>query len=171
MWMIPFSFFGIWVLTKARCLDAQTVRSLADAICRIEKDQTCMDDLARARHFACHGQIYRGAGGLRRGGRPGRARPRRSDDRILGGAPDGPLSRASHYSPRGRCIRPCGNQHRVDGVGRPKFVSTQAFATATVVGAIEGVCRDMLKSADVVPNLLLLFPPAPAATIPTAKRE
>ena len=40
-------------LTKARCLDASTVRSLADAICRIEKDQTCMDDLARARHFAC----------------------------------------------------------------------------------------------------------------------
>ena len=49
--------------------------------------------------------------------------------------------------------------------------AADAFATATVVGAIEGVCRDMLKSADVVPNLLLLFPPAPAATIPTAKRE
>ena len=42
--------------------------------------------------------------------------------------------------------------------------AADAFATATVVGAIEGVCRDMLKSADVVPNLLLLFPPAPAAT-------
>ena len=111
--MIPFSFFGIWVLTKARCLDAQTVRSLADAICRIEKDQTCMDDLARARHFACHGQIYRGAGGLRRGGRPGRARPRRSDDRILGGAPDGPLSRASHHSPRGRRLRD-GDRRRRD---------------------------------------------------------
>ena len=55
--------------------------------------------------------------------------------------------------------------------GRPKFDSTQAFATATVVGAIEGVCRDMLKSADVVPNLLLLFPPAPAATIPARKGE
>ena len=54
-------------------------------------------------------------------------------------------------------------------MGRPEFASTQAFATATVVGAIEGVCRDMLKSADVVPNLLLLFPPA--ATIPVAKRE
>jgi len=40
--------------------------------------------------------------------------------------------------------------------------AADAFATATVVGAIEGVCRDMLKSADVVPNLLLLFPPAPA---------
>ena len=63
------------------------------------------------------------------------------------------------------------SQHRVDGVGRPKFDSTQAFATATVVGAIEGVCRDMLKSADVVPNLLLLFPPAPAATIPARKGE
>ena len=62
-------------------------------------------------------------------------------------------------------------QHRIDGVGRPKFASTQAFATATVVGAIEGVCRDMLKSADVVPNLLLLFPPAPAATIPARKGE
>ena len=49
--------------------------------------------------------------------------------------------------------------------------AADAFATATVVGAIEGVCRDMLKSADVVPNLLLLFPPAPAATIPVAKRE
>ena len=58
-----------------------------------------------------------------------------------------------------------------DGVGRPKFASTQAFATATVVGAIEGVCRDMLKSADVVPNLLLLFPPTPAATIPARKGE
>ena len=56
-------------------------------------------------------------------------------------------------------------------MGRPKFASTQAFATATVVGAIEGVCRDMLKSADVVPNLLLLFPPAPAATIPARKGE
>ena len=55
--------------------------------------------------------------------------------------------------------------------GRPKFDSTQAFATATVVGAIEGVCRDMLKSADVVPNLLLLFPPTPAATIPARKGE
>ena len=49
--------------------------------------------------------------------------------------------------------------------------AADAFATATVVGAIEGVCRDMLKSADVVPNLLLLFPPSPAATIPAAKRE
>ena len=68
--------------------------------------------------------------------------------------------------------RLCGNQHRVDGVGSPRFDSTtQAFATATVVGAIEGVCRDMLKSADVVPNLLLLFPPAPAATIPARKGE
>ena len=93
------------------------------------------------------------------------------DHRLLGGAPDGPLSRASHHPPRGRCIRPCGNQHRVDGMGRPEFASTQAFATATVVGAIEGVCRDMLKSADVVPNLLLLFPPAPAATIPARKGE
>ena len=49
--------------------------------------------------------------------------------------------------------------------------AADAFATATVVGAIEGVCRDMLKSADVVPNLLLLFPPAPAATIPARKEE
>ena len=49
--------------------------------------------------------------------------------------------------------------------------AADAFATATVVGAIEGVCRDMLKSADVVPNLLLLFPPAPAATIPARKGE
>ena len=63
------------------------------------------------------------------------------------------------------------NYFSSDGVGRPKFAFTQAFATATVVGAIEGVCRDMLKSADVVPNLLLLFPPAPAATIPARKGE
>lgn len=40
-------------LARARCLDAATVRSLADAICRIEKDQTCMCDLARARHLSC----------------------------------------------------------------------------------------------------------------------
>jgi len=40
-----------------------------------------------------------------------------------------------------------------------------------IVGAIEGVCRDMLKSADVVPNLLLLFPPAPARSDYSRREE
>ena len=63
-------------------------------------------------------------------------------------------------------------QALADAVSKlPEKPNADAFATATVVGAIEGVCRDMLKSADVVPNLLLLFPLAPAATIPARKEE
>jgi len=49
--------------------------------------------------------------------------------------------------------------------------AADAFATATVVGAIEGVCREMLRCAEVVPQLLLLFPPASPAAIPASKGE
>ena len=49
--------------------------------------------------------------------------------------------------------------------------AADAFATATVVGATEGVCREMLRGAEIVPQLLLLFPPASPATITASKGE
>ena len=84
-------------------------------------------------------------------------------------APLRAMIRAAENRPSG--VKAGGLQARDQADDAAKIVFREKAAPATVVGAIEGVCRDMLKSADVVPNLLLLFPPAPAATIPAAKRE